>query len=279
MKDRGDEGIKALILSACRHLLGPIARMLLRSGVTWAEFRDLSKEVFVEIARRDYGIQGRPTNVARVAMITGINRREVSRLRDVLLGRESRQISSESRISRILTGWHVDPEFCDENGAPMPLPASGDKRSLARLFKKYAGDLPHGALRKELTQLGLMEKTRNGEFVAKSRHYMRKQFDPDIVRQMGIALHEHGATLAHNIDQDRTGPPRFERMASNSNVSSKSVKALQKLVEERGEEFLEEIDSWLSEHEVEADSGGSGKPVRLGVGLFYFEDNRRGSNL
>jgi hypothetical protein len=52
--------------------------------VTWAELADLSKEVFVDVAGCDYGLQGRPTNASRVAMITGLSRREVARLRNIL---------------------------------------------------------------------------------------------------------------------------------------------------------------------------------------------------
>ena len=44
--------IKRHVLAACRHLLAPVVRLLLRSGVTWGEFADLSKEVFVDVARR-----------------------------------------------------------------------------------------------------------------------------------------------------------------------------------------------------------------------------------
>jgi hypothetical protein len=251
--------------------------MLLRSGVSWAEFSELSKEVFVEIARSDYGIQGRPTNTARVAMMTGLSRREVSRVRDILLGQEPKQIIPASHIAQILTGWHVDSEFCDDIGEPLPLKLDGDGPSLARLFRRYAGDMPHGALRKELLNLGLIEKTSDGNFVAKSRQYVRKKLDPNIVKYMGVALHEHGTTLAHNIDQERKGPPRFERMASNTNVSSKHVKAFQKLIEERGQELLEEIDEWLSDHEVRPDTRNSDKPVTLGVGVYLIQhDDRKG---
>lgn len=272
---RGTETIGTPILDACRYLLRPIVGMLLRSGVSWAEFSELAKEVFVETARSDYGIQGRPTNTARVAMMTGLSRREVSRVRDVLLGQEPKQISPASHIAQILTGWHVDSEFCDDSGSPLPLKPSGDGPSLVRLFKRYAGDMPHSALRKELIHLGLMEKTSGGEFVAKSRHYVRKKLDPDIVKYMGIALHEHATTLAHNIDQERKGPPRFERMASNTNVSSKHVKAFQQMIEENGQEFLERIDEWLSGHEVKPNTRNPGHPVTLGVGMYLFQHDRR----
>ena len=76
---------KDQILDACRHFMRPIIRFLLRNRISWRAFSELSKEVYVEVAREDFGIQGRPTNNARVAMMTGIGRREVARIRDLLL--------------------------------------------------------------------------------------------------------------------------------------------------------------------------------------------------
>ena len=46
---------------------------------------DKAQEVYVDVARADYGIDGRPTNNSRVAMLTGLSRREVARVRDMLL--------------------------------------------------------------------------------------------------------------------------------------------------------------------------------------------------
>lgn len=118
--------VKEVLFEACRHFLRPIVRFLLRNGVTWNEFKELSKDMYVDVARQEYGIQGRPTNNARVAVITGLSRREVSRVRDKLLeGAESPDLRQGNRISRILTGWHVDPEFQDGDGQPKDLPATG----------------------------------------------------------------------------------------------------------------------------------------------------------
>ena len=74
------------IKNACHHLLRPVVRMLLRSGITWKDFAELSKGVFVEVAREDYGLRGRPTNSSRVALLTGLSRREVARVRDLADG-------------------------------------------------------------------------------------------------------------------------------------------------------------------------------------------------
>ena len=62
-------------------LLLPIARILLRCGVGYTEFADLAKRAFVEAASADYGVRNRPTNIARVAVMTGLSRKEVSRIR------------------------------------------------------------------------------------------------------------------------------------------------------------------------------------------------------
>ena len=74
-----------IVKQSCRHFLRPIVRFLLRQGILWQDFAELAKETFVEIARAEYGIDGRPTNNSRVAMLTGLSRREVARVRDVLL--------------------------------------------------------------------------------------------------------------------------------------------------------------------------------------------------
>ena len=168
--------------------MAPIVRVLLRIGVTWGEFAKLQEEVFVEVARQDYGLQGRPTNLSRVSMITGLSRREVTRVRDVLVGGTEPQRSVGSRISQILTGWHTDREFSDASGQPIGLAEDGETGSLKALLKRFAGDLPHGAVSKELMELNLMEKLPNGSYRALARHYTRTQLEPVIVRQMGVAL-------------------------------------------------------------------------------------------
>ncbi len=268
--------IKQQVVSACRHLLGPIVRMLLRSGVPWEEFSELSKEVYVDIARRDYGIQGRPTNLARVAMITGLSRREVGRVRKLLDEGSPPPASAKDRLSHILTGWHLDPEFQDQAGQPLVLGSTGDDATIEGLFRKYGGDMPHGALLKELLQLGLVEEANAGTYRVLARDYVRGPQDPEIVRQTGIALHDHANTLAHNINQERATPPRFEGMATNL-ISKRHSRALEKLIEDRGTGFLEEIDEWLSRHEADDDIEAEGKRktahTRMGVGVFLIYDD------
>ena len=264
--------LKEQVLQSSRHLLRPLVRFLLKSGVTYAEFADACKDVYVDVARQDYGLQGRPTNNSRVAMLTGLSRREVARVRDRLLeGIPEQEQLQSSRISQILSGWHLDPEFLGQNGRPKDLSPTGPLGSLSALLKRYAGDLPHGAIRKEMLQRGLVEELDNGDVRVLKRDYVYSSVDPEIVRQMGVALHDHAATLEHNLDESRKSDARFEGIADNGAVSVRAVRAFHQLVAERGMEFLQTVDAWLSNNEVDA-TQNPGRKVRLGVGVYMIHE-------
>jgi hypothetical protein len=265
--------VQQKLLQTFRHLLRPLIRVLLRNGVTWAEFAELGKELFVEVAREDYGIQGRPTNSARVALMTGLNRHEVTRIKKVLTGSRNRVEPPPSRISQVLSAWHVDPRFLGADGLPRVLPATGPGPSVATLLAAYAGGIPHGAVLKELEQLGLVEETPSG-FRVRAREYVRSAADPDQLRQAGIALHDHAATIAHNLDTTRAEPPRFERMATQMSLPQRHVRAFRALVEAEGNAFLRTIDAWLTARSEHPPTRG--RTVRTGVGVFLIHDEKRG---
>ena len=265
--------IRDAIFNACRHFMKPIVRFLLRHKVTHAEFAELAKDVFVDVARTEYGIQGRPTNNSRVAMMTGLSRREVARVRDRLL-EENEDLYGRrgNRISRVLAGWHSDEDFVDANGNPLDLPATGPSGSLDALFRRHAGDLPHGALIKEMLGEGLIE-LRGDDYRVLKRDYTYTSLDPEIVEQMSVALHDHAATLDHNLNEERRSPPRFEGLADNAHIPARSVRAFMKLVETRGMDFLTEMDGWLSEHEKDSDDDVDGRTVRVGVGVYLIKND------
>ncbi len=62
-------------------------------------------------------------------------------------------------------------------------------------------------------------------------------------------------------------------MADNAHISTRSAKTLMKLVESRGMEFLQEIDVWLSTHEIDESNDDTDRHVRLGVGVYLIHDD------
>ena len=112
------ESIKLTLLRAYQVLLGPLIRILLRQGISYAEFSEIAKAVYVEVALKDFKVAGRKATRTRVAVMTGLTRKEVKRVIDEAVkeryepkSKFSRFFKSSAFISRFskivlnLFGW------------------------------------------------------------------------------------------------------------------------------------------------------------------------------
>lgn len=259
-------------IAACRLWLRPIARWLMRSGVTWKEFAELSREAFVHTAFEEFGIRGRTTNVSRVALLTGLSRRDVRRVRQEAT--DSAGPSAEDSLnhaSRVLSGWHLDPDFLEPDGRPRLLPAQGDPASVELLVRRYAADIPGTALVKELLKSGSIERLSDGRYRAVRRYYMPRPMDGHAVERAGSVLADLATTIEYNLSRDAREPSRFEGRAQNRRVDRRSLPAFRAFVEREAQGLLERVDDWLAANEVDAAVEGA-RPVRLGVGVYAIND-------
>ena len=264
---------KTTALSALRLMFRPVARIMLRAGVNWRELSDVLKATYVEVATEDFGIRGRPTNVSRVAILTGLTRKEVRRLRDLLEEASPAVFSRMNYATRVLSGWFQDEEFLDENGKPAALPATGDSGSFEALCHRYSGDVAATTMLKELKHVGAVVEDDDGLLTVKMRTYMPAMMDPERMLSSGSVLEDMGYTVAFNLDRSETDPGRFERRATNTRMPAKSVPAFREFIEIEGQAFLERVDAWLSEHELK--DGDDRKSIRLGLGAYWIEGRKR----
>jgi hypothetical protein len=263
------------VLAACRRWLRPVARWLLRAGVTWKEFAELSRSVFVATASEEFGIRGRPTNVSRVALLTGLTRRDVRRVQDELQSVQAPAAEEAlNHASRVLTGWHLDSEFLEPNGQPALLPAEGAGASLAGLLRRYAGDIPATALVKELLKSGSVERLGDGSYRALRRYYMPRAMDGRAVERSGSVLADLATTIEHNLSRRPSEPSRFEGRAQSHCVDPRHLPAFRAYVEREAQAMLERVDDWLAAHEAAA----GGAAVRLGVGVYAIQDMTSGDS-
>ena len=265
MSSRLNEALR----NACRTLLRPIALVLLRGGITWKEFADISKSVFVSVATDEFGIRGRPTNISRVSILTGISRKEVKRQRDLLNGQDEPASSKTTDATRLLSGWHQDAVYQHSDGTPRALPVTGEAPSFESLFATYGGDTPEQTLLRELRNAGSIEENDAGELVALRRYHMPAAMEEGNVRFFGTNLYDHANTLSNNLAPDgRT--KRLEGFAIDANVDPAHIEAFRQLIDQRGQEFLEEIDDWLANHRIEPGDATTA-PIRLGLGVYGIE--------
>ena len=268
------ENSKSAVYRACRMVLRPLASILLRCGLTWKEFSDLSKSVFVEAATADFGLRGRPTNVSRVSIITGISRKEVKRQRDLLGANEPPVRGKTTDATRVLSGWFQDEEFQDNKAQPMLLSESGPSPSFEALCQRYSGDIAVQTMLKELLQTETIERTSSGELRVKRRFYQPAVHDDEALSWAMSFMKDLGNTLITGVFPEKKKTRRFMRMADNVRMKSSNVAAFRKFLDRQGQTFLEEIDEWLTKNEAK-NTADSSELIRLGVGLFAIEDESR----
>jgi hypothetical protein len=266
---------KETILKAFRLLLQPLARILLRSGITWKEAAEVCKTTFVEVATNEFGLHGRPTNISRVAIMTGLGRREVSRLRRLVDSEQPPDLGKINNATRVLTGWHLDPAYLGDSGKPRKIMFEGDTVSLSDLVRRYASDIAPITMLRELVRVGAVNERPDGTLQVLKRYYMPLQMDADAVYRAGSVLQDLGNTIDYNLVRDTADPTRFEGRATNANVRNVDVKAFRAFLETEGQALLERADEWLLHHEPAADTRRKYRTTRLGVGIFQIQDDER----
>jgi hypothetical protein len=263
--------LKKAAFASLRLLLRPIVRLMLHCGVTWKELAELCKLVYVEVAAEDFGTRGRSANASRIAILTGLSRRDVKRAKDALAAPATDEASAVERIdhaSRVLSGWFQDAEFCDAKGRPRALPRDG-KGSFALLLKRYAPGIPPTAMLKELKRVSAVRLTPQGKVRAVARYFMPTSLDPDAIVRSGSVLHDMASTVAHNQLRGGREPSRFEGRATNVRVRREARRAFGEYLEKRGMAFLEDVDTWLTAHEAKS---ADDKTDRVGVGVYLIRD-------
>jgi hypothetical protein len=122
---------------------------------------------------------------------------------------------------------------------------------------------------KELKAVEAVTVTPAGRLRAQMRYYSASELDEDSLTRYGSVLSDVGGTLAENLfrEEPRT---RFEGRATNAQVPRALRRAFRGFIEERGMQFLEDVDRWLSEHEKKKPDE---KTARLGIGVYFIQDD------
>jgi hypothetical protein len=271
------EALRPRLLEALGRVLEPVVLLLLKSGISWKEFSDLAKEKFVTVATEAFGIRGRPTNVSRVAILTGLGRRDVAKLRRRPPERQAAVQGFMSKPTQVLHAWYHDPGYLDASGKPRDLEIEGTDGSFAELVRRYAPDIPLVAMMKELRAAGAIGDAEGKRVRALKRSYIPRELNEDLVRIWGSVLPDVGTTLEHNLYPEEIDPPRFERRAISLRVDPKSLPEFREVLEREGQAFLERMDDWINAHQVSSSIDEQGIGIRLGVGVYHIQDRVRRS--
>lgn len=267
------DDIQRQILSAILLVLKPLARSLLRVGVGFREFSEISKTAFVEAASEDYGIRGRPTNISRVAVMTGITRKEVRRIRDKTEASQDTLVLRTTPVSQILHRWYTDEEFLEASGHPKPLKFDGEGTTFAYLVRKYGGDVPPGAMRTELKRIDALEISEDQLMRPTKRVAYNYDLNDRFVGGMASIIYPAALNLAHNLKISDQSDWWANLATTSKSVRSTDKGRIMRISTDRMNEFVESIDDMFGAYESLYDREKSSVDDHaVGIGIFYFEE-------
>jgi len=260
------------LATACARLLRPLVRILLRNNVSHQTLADLAKQVYVEVANSEFGIHGKKQTISRIAILTGLTRKEVQRLLAPKTSADTSPSEEYHRAARVITGWVRDPDFGNK-GRPFPLRMEGKRASFSELVKRYSGDIPVRAMLDELLRVGAVKQLKDGRICLLSRGYIPRKGTAEKLHVLGTDTADLIATIDYNVYQ-RPSKPRFQRKVMYDNVPVEAAKEFQILAAAQGQEVLESLDRWLSHRDRDVNPAlkGTGR-TRVGLGIYQFEEH------
>jgi hypothetical protein len=279
----GPEDLREQLKKAFRRLLNPLARILVRHGVTVTDMTELMRQVFVDAATsEEFQLPGRRLSDTRVAILTGLSRKEIHRLRTTTDADKAG--TNLSRVGRVIAGWNQDPDFTGPYGLPLAVPFEDDPRieapSFTELVRRYSGDMAPRAMLDELVRTGLAEVDDEGLIRNTGRTYIPSQLDPAAIERLGRQLARLADTLDLNnrIKDSKLG--RFERhVETDIGLTEEQYEQFNIYLRQKCQQLLETLDNWLATQEGRI--GVQKKPERLpkkrvitGVGVFHFLDEK-----
>ncbi len=256
---------------AVRRVLSPLVRLLLRHGVSHAEFANWAKQAYVQEAGSHFGIGDKSPTVSRIAIVTGINRKEVKRIRELPSDVDT-GISKHNRAVRVVTGWIQDPDFQTTRGEPLTLVYGDPEDSFNQLVKRHGGDVPARAMLDELLRVGTVKHS-DSEVSLLHKGYVPHQSEAALLDIFSTSATDLLTTLDFNLDANNPAQRRFQMSVAYDDVTTEGRDALKQLGAEQSMELLKNIDRSLSDYDRGANPSvkGTGKH-RVGLGVYWIED-------
>lgn len=261
------------ILRAAVAALRPLVRRLLIAGVPFGLLEARLRALFVELADgSDFALPNRPQTDSRIALLTGINRKEVKRLRaadDSVRGPAS---FSRNLATSLVSRWMSDPRATDRAGRPIPIPYRAARGPcFVKLAAETTGDVAPRALLDGLVSAGAAE-IRDRKMVAlRTDAYVPRRGKAEGLAMLAEDPAELIETILHNVLAE-TDDLRLQRKVSYDNLGSDGLRAVRNELRREGERFIRRVNRLLARRDRDRNPKAPGGERRYaGLGLYYFE--------
>lgn len=257
------------LLIVVRHVLRPLAKLMLAKGITYPLLTNLLKSLFVEVAEQEFKLDRKSQTDSRISLLSGVHRKDVKRLRR----QETANHVPPEAVSlgaQLVAAWTGLPRYLDRHGSPKPLPrlASGSgSLSFEGLVESISKDIRSRAVLDEWLRLGVAHVDEEDCVCLNVDAFIPEKGFEEKAYYFGHSLHDHAAAGIHNLLGQK--PPFLERIVHYDSLSPGSVEKLSTLSEKLGMQALKEVNRQaLQLEKKDASKADAGQRITFGVYFF-----------
>ncbi|MFV3291200.1 DUF6502 family protein [Pseudomonas sp. NY11955] len=260
------------MLNALRRVMRPLVRLMLRKGVTYTVFADLLKEVFVDVAHREFRLNDTAPTDSRISLLTGVHRKDVRRLRsegDTALAALPANITLGAQL---VNTWTTTAPFCSSPGQALALPrlaSVGGDCSFDALVANVSTDIRGRVVLDEWLRLGVVRLDEQDCVHLEAQAFVPQKGFDEKTAYFGHNLHDHASAAVHNLSGE--GQPFFERSVHYDALSQASVEQVREVVAKDGMQTLLAFSRLAAELES-ADQPSAEQRQRITVGLYFYTE-------
>jgi hypothetical protein len=261
----------ATLSRAVAKLLRPLVRLLLHYQLTYPQLINLLKATYVDVAEKEFAVNGKRQSDSRINLLTGVHRKDVKRLR----AEDPEQVvvaGTASLGAQIISRWLGEAKFTDEDGEPRALKLRSDDRDEATFEALVQSvcrqDIRPRVILDEWVRLGVA--TLDDDLVRlNSGAFTPDQGFDEKVFFFGKNLQDHLAASGHNLRGAK--PALFDRSVYYDGLSAESVEQLSALANELGMQALIELNRQaLALQQRDAADENKDAEFRINFGIFNY---------
>ena len=268
MSQNGYSKTQAALVKAVNMLCKPLIRLLIEKGMTFPQFRELMKELYVEVADEHFSLDGKKPSDSRIFVLTGVHRKDIKRIR-LQAEQENPQVTSSASLSgEIVARWTSMPEYLDDKGKPRQLLKSGKREAgFEQLVSGVSKDVRPKVVLEEWLRLGMVGLKDDHVILNKSAFVTNKEFT-EMAYYLGHNVHDHLASCVNNIIAEQA--PMLERSVYYASLTESSVNKLNTIASKKGDELLQQLNTQAIKF-YDADKNKDDANYRMRLGVYWYQ--------
>lgn len=257
------------VSNAIELCLKPIARLCIHFGIDLRSLTEMMKVAFVTVAKEEFKVSGKSQTDSRIALLTGVHRKDVRRL----LGRAPEKSSGRQQglLANLIAQWLGTPELVDASGQAKPIPRNPHpdyKHSFISLAGALTNDIHPRALLDECLNRGIVKIDVDDMVYLVEESLVPAGNLDEKAHFFSQTIHDHISAAGHNLNGNQ--PPFLDRFVWHEGLTEEDAETIAATARKAAMNALKVVNNQAVELKQKNLDNGIQSDRRIHFGTFYY---------